>query len=98
MYTSGVTSLFNYLHSDKYKIVTGEDSNSSHKQQPDIVSFHRNCSVDYMAKVINRIAEFIVHDMWPISTIDESRFQPPLRLVEPSYSIPLCMCTSSVIH
>ena len=39
-------------------------------------------------KVTNRIAEYIVRDMRPISTVDGSGFHNLLRLVEPNYSVP----------
>ena len=97
-YTGGTTNLFNYLrfkHIDEYKTVTGEDSSSSHKRQTNIVSFNR-CY--YAAKVTNRIVQFIIRDMRPVSTVDGSGFQNLLGLLEPNYSIPSRTHISSVIR
>ena len=61
----------------------------STKQQPTIASFNRCCSPDNARKLTNRITEFIIHDMGPISTVDGQGFQALFKqlLVEPNYTV-----------
>ena len=98
VYTEGTTNLFNHLrckHLDEYKVLKGECSS---KQQSNIVSFNHSCSPDHARKLTNTIAEFIIYDMRPISTVDKEGFQMLFKLVEPNYTVPSRTHVMSVIH
>ena len=98
VYTGGTTNLFNHLrckHLDEYKVLKGECSS---KRQPSMASFNCSCSPDYARKLTNRIAEFIIRDMRPISTIDGEGFQTLFKLVEPNYTVPSRTHVMGVIH
>ena len=83
VYIRGNTNRFNHLqckHLDEYKVLKGKYSS---KRQPTIAAFNRSCSPDYTRKLTNRISEFVVCDMRPISTIDGEGFLKLFKLVEP---------------
>jgi len=85
-YAGGTTNLNNNLEAKHPSEIKKKDKDT-HKQM--LIPVAKKCSPARSSKITSLIAEFILRDMRPISSMDGSGFQQLLQYMEPGYKPPI---------